>query len=57
MKFSRYNAVIVPVLVLTDFLTVLSVIRNLNLLKSLIAGKTSFFINPAATYLPIPLPV
>ena len=56
MKFSRYTAVI------TSFsshrlLTVLSVIRNLNLLKSLIAGKTSFFIDPAATYLPIPLPV
>ena len=42
MKFSRYTAVI------TSFsshrlLTVLSVIRNLNLLKSLIAGKTSFY--------------
>ena len=41
MKFSRYNAVI------TSFsshrlLTVLSVIRNLNLLKSLITGKTSY---------------
>jgi hypothetical protein len=41
MKFSRYTAVI------TSFsshrlLTVLSVIRNLNTLKSLIAGKTSF---------------
>ena len=31
-----------PVLVLTDFLTVLSVIRNLNILKSLITGKTSY---------------
>ena len=42
MKFSRYNAVI------TSFsshrlLTVLSVIRNLNILKSLITGKTSFY--------------
>ena len=42
MKFSRYTAVI------TSFsshrlLTVLSVIRNLNPLKSLIAGKTSFY--------------
>ena len=42
MKFSRYIAVI------TSFsshrlLTVLSVIRNLNLLKSLITGKTSFY--------------
>ena len=42
MKFSRYTAVI------TSFsshrlLTVLSVIRNLNILKSLITGKTSFY--------------
>ena len=41
MKFSRYTAVI------TSFsshrlLTVLSVIRNLNILKSLITGKTSY---------------
>ena len=41
MKFSRYIAVI------TSFsshrlLTVLSVIRNLNILKSLITGKTSY---------------
>ena len=38
-------------------LTVLSVIRNFNLLKSLITHKTILFYNPAATCFPIPSPV
>ena len=41
MKFSRYNAVI-TIFSFHRLLTVLSVIRNLNLLKSLITGKTSY---------------
>ena len=38
-------------------LTVLSVIRNFNLLKPLITHKTILFYNPAATCFPIPSPV
>ena len=41
MKFSRYTAVI-TIFSSHRLLTVLSVIRNLNLLKSLITGKTSY---------------